>query len=181
MISIIVAFPKIEDADKIKALLVKSGFTVHGVVNSGASAIQMAEELESELIICGCRFPDMTCRDIKENIPVNSKLLVLASKRVWDAYGGDDILFLEMPLKMHELLNTLEMIIRAKERARKKVKNKHILRNNEDRELIMKAKLMLMDKNNLSEEDAYRYIQKNSMDSGNSMADTASMILSILK
>ena len=39
---------------------------------------------------------------------------------------------------------------------------------------------MLMEKNNLSEEEAYRYIQKNSMDSGNSMVDTAAMLLSIM-
>lgn len=86
-----------------------------------------------------------------------------------------------MPLKVHELVNTLEMMIRVSEKYRKKAKNsKPKPRNDEEKELILKAKIMLMEKNNLSEEEAYRYIQKNSMDSGNSMVDTAAMLLSIM-
>jgi len=180
MISIIVAFPKIEDANKIKNLLTRSGFSVQGVCASGALAIQMAGELDSGVVISSCKLPDMTCQELNGNLPVSFKLLVLASKRLWDIYGGDNILFMEMPIKVHELANTIEMIIRARERARKKVRSRPNLRNDDDKELIMRAKLMLMEKNNLSEEDAYRYIQKNSMDSGNSMADTAAMLLNIM-
>lgn len=180
MISIIVAFPKIEDANKIKSLLVKSGFSVQGVCASGALAIQMAGELDGGIVISSCKLPDMTCQELNQNLPITFKLLVLASKRVWSTYGGDNIMFVEMPVKVHELTNTIEMIIRARERARKKVKGRTNFRNDADKELIMKAKLMLMDKNNLSEEDAYRYIQKNSMDSGNSMVDTAAMLLNMM-
>lgn len=32
----------------------------------------------------------------------------------------------------------------------------------------------------MSEEEAHRYLQKNSMDSGNSMVETAQMVLSIM-
>lgn len=180
MISIIVAFPNLDDANKIKNLLYKNGFDVFGICTSGAMAIQMAENLERALIICGCKFFDMTCLEIKKNLSVNSRILVLASKRVWELYGGDDLMFLEMPVKSYELVNTIEMIMRAKERARKKLKNKQNIRSSADNEIIMKAKIMLMEKNNLSEEEAYRYIQKNSMDSGNNMTDTAAMLLSIM-
>lgn len=181
MFSIIVAFPKLEDANKIKGLLVRNGFKVQGVCTSGAMAIQMAEEVDRGILVCGCKFADMTCRDIKENLPFRVTMLVLASKRLWESYGGDNIIFQEMPLKVHELVNTLEMMIRVGERHAKKERNgKPKPRKDEDREVIQKAKLLLMEKNNLSEEEAYRYIQKNSMDSGNSMVDTALMLLSIM-
>ena len=177
MFSIIVAFPKMEDANKIKSLLIRSGFKVQGVCTNGAMAIQMAEQIERGILICGCKFADMTCRDVKAALPFDVSMLVLASKRVWDLYGGDNIIFQEMPLKVHELVNTLEMMIRVSEKYRN-IKPKP--RNDEEKELILKAKIMLMEKNNLSEEEAYRYIQKNSMDSGNSMVDTAAMLLSIM-
>lgn len=37
--------------------------------------------------------------------------------------------------------------------------------------------MMLMQRNRLSEEEAYRYIQKCSMDSGTNMVETAQMLL----
>lgn len=37
--------------------------------------------------------------------------------------------------------------------------------------------MILMQRNHLSEEEAYRYIQKSSMDSGTNMVETAQMIL----
>lgn len=179
MFSIIVAFPKTEDANRIKSMLNRSGFKVHGVCTNGAMAIQMAEKLDNGILISGCKFHDMTCREIKESLPIQISMLVLASRRVWEIYGGENIFFLEMPLKAQDLINTLDMMIRVSEKHRKKKKiNKP--KNTDDKEIILKAKLLLMEKNNLTEEEAYRYIQKNSMDSGNNMSDTAAMLLSIL-
>ena len=48
------------------------------------------------------------------------------------------------------------------------------------REEIRKAKELLMTRNNMSEEEAHRYLQKSSMDSGANMVETAEMVLSIM-
>ena len=48
------------------------------------------------------------------------------------------------------------------------------------KELINEAKALLMERNNLSEEEAHRYIQKRSMDNGTGLTETAQMILSLL-
>ena len=48
------------------------------------------------------------------------------------------------------------------------------------REQIRKAKELLMTRNNMSEEEAHRYLQKSSMDSGTNMVETAEMVLSIM-
>ena len=47
-------------------------------------------------------------------------------------------------------------------------------------EEIRKAKELLMTRNNMSEEEAHRYLQKSSMDSGTNMVETAEMVLSIM-
>ena len=48
-------------------------------------------------------------------------------------------------------------------------------------ELEQQAKELLMDRNHLSEEEAHRYIQKCSMDSGTNMVETAQMVLSMMQ
>ena len=67
-------------------------------------------------------------------------------------------------------------IMRRKKKARQKPKE----RTQEETELIGKAKALLMERNNLSEEEAHRYLQKRSMDNGTGLAETAQMILSLL-
>ena len=51
----------------------------------------------------------------------------------------------------------------------------------EERKLIQDAKTLLMDRNHMTEEEAHRYIQKCSMDSGNSLVETARMVFSLMK
>ena len=45
--------------------------------------------------------------------------------------------------------------------------------------MIEKAKAFLMERNRMTEEEAHRFLQKCSMDSGNSMVETAQMIISL--
>ena len=44
----------------------------------------------------------------------------------------------------------------------------------------MDAKELLMERNHITESEAHRYIQKCSMDTGNSLVETARMILTIM-
>ena len=63
---------------------------------------------------------------------------------------------------------------------RRKEKKKPKLRSEKEQNYISNAKMMLMQRNHLNEEDAYRYIQKSSMDSGTNMVETAQMLLMLL-
>ena len=53
-------------------------------------------------------------------------------------------------------------------------------RSKEQEALIRQAKELLMNRNNMSEEEAHRYLQKSSMDSGTNMVETAEMVLSVM-
>ena len=50
----------------------------------------------------------------------------------------------------------------------------------EEKALIAKAKSLLIERNNMTEEEAHRYLQKSSMDSGTNMLETAQMVLTIM-
>ena len=69
MTSIIVVFPKIEDARSIRNLLAKSGFSVTAVCSTGAQAINAADSLNDGIVICGYKLPDMMYSEIHEYLP----------------------------------------------------------------------------------------------------------------
>ena len=91
-----------------------------------------------------------------------------------------DIVCLSMPLKVHELVSTMEMMAYAMERQRKKRKSAPRERSEEEKQMIQQAKELLMVRNNMTEEEAHRYMQKTSMDSGTGLTETAQMIMSML-
>ena len=86
-----------------------------------------------------------------------------------------------MPLKGNDLISTVDMMIQATERRKRRQRLKPKERNPEETALIRQAKELLMDRNHLSEEEAHRYIQKCSMDSGTNMVETAQMVLSMMQ
>ena len=65
-------------------------------------------------------------------------------------------------------------------RRRKKQREKPKQRSKDEQEMIAEAKALLMERNNMTEEEAHRYLQKNSMDSGTNIVETAEMVLSIM-
>ena len=69
----------------------------------------------------------------------------------------------------------------AIERRRRRARLRPRQRSPEEAALIKEAKEILMNRNNMSEEEAYRYIQKCSMDSGTNMVETAEMVLAMMR
>ena len=176
MSSIVVALPKIEDAKKIRAILVRHGFSVAAVCNTAANALAGASELDYGVLICGYHLPDMYYRELLENLPPGFDMLLLASPKVIQE-APSSILTIEMPLKVGDLVNTVNMMLTQIDQRRKKDRKKPKERSWKEQNYISNAKMMLMQRNHLSEEEAYRYIQKCSMDSGTNMVETAQMLL----
>ena len=72
------------------------------------------------------------------------------------------------------------MMTQAQTRRKKKDRQKPRERDEEERQLITRAKELLMERNNMTETEAHRYIQKCSMDSGTNMVETAQMVMSLI-
>lgn len=181
MTGIIVALPKIEDAKSIKNLLVRSGFTVIAACSSGAQVLSLTDDLNDGIVISGYRLPDMLYKELFDCLPEGFEMLLLASQSLLLECVGSDIMCLGMPLKVHDLLNTVEMMVTSIAYKRKKSKDKPKDRKPEEIAMINEAKRLLMSRNNMTEEEAHRYIQKCSMDSSTNMVETAQMILSVMK
>lgn len=181
MSNIIVVFPKIEDAKTIRNLLVRHGFQVAAVCTTGAQALNCADGMGSGMIVCGYRFQDMMYSQLQQSLQGRFEMLLLATQRILMQKERDDVMCVTMPLKVHELIDTINMMQHTLSRSRRKRKDKPKVRDSRERAVIEKAKKLLMERNNMSEEEAHRYVQKCSMDSGNNLVETAEMIMSIMR
>ena len=176
MSSIVIVLPKIEDAKKIRTILTRHGFAVAAICSTGSNALAAISELDCGVLICGYHLADMYYNDLLDCLPKTFEMLLLASARVLSEVPSS-VLSVELPMKAGDLLNTVTMVLGQIERRIRKEKKKPKLRSWKEQNYISNAKMMLMQRNRLSEEEAYRYIQKCSMDSGTNMVETAQMLL----
>lgn len=182
MTSVIIVLPKPDDAKNIKNLLTRNGIPVAGALTTGSSAIAMADNLGGGIILCGYKLADMMYSQLHEDLPAGFEMLLMASLQIIeDRVRDKDIMCIPMPVKAHDLINTLDMMIQAAERRKKKLREKPKQRNEAEVKIIREAKAVLMNRNHMSEEEAHRYIQKCSMDSGTNLVETAQMILVMVK
>lgn len=180
MASIIIAFPKVEDAKMMKSLLIRNGYEVNAICNTGAQVVSIANELDEGIVLCGYRLADMHYLQLHNYLPKGFEMLLIASPSKLSFVTMDNIMCLSSPIKPTDVLSTVHTMLLSMERSRKRRRRNPVHRSDEERETIAKAKQLLMDRNHMSEEEAHRYIQKTSMDNGTGMVETAQMLLALM-
>ena len=181
MNSIVIAFPKKEAGLNIRKILVQSGYNVVGVYTTGAQVLAGMSELDNGVLICGSRFVDMMYTELYDYLPKGFEMLLIASHATVMEKEIGNLVSLAMPFKVHELLQTLEMMDERASRLRRKKRKMPKGRSQEEEELLRKAKALLMERNHLSEEEAHQYVQKRSMESGTGLVEVAQMIISLME
>lgn len=132
------------------------------------------------LSVCTYKLSDMIYQELVECLPPGFDTIVISTKDQWVENGTPGIVGLAVPLKIHELLSTVEMVSYNLERKRRKRRQAPRKRTKEEQELVDRAKAILMERNQMTEDEAHRYLQKTSMDNGTSFTETAQMILGML-
>ena len=181
MSNIVIAFPKKETAQNVKKILSQSGYSVQAVCTTGAQALASVNNLENGILICGSRFIDMMYMEIHDYLPPEFQMLLIASPTSIQEREVENLVCLVLPMKVHELLQTLEMMEGEIRRRRKRRHKMPQQRTEEERQIIDKAKALLMERNKFSEEEAHRYIQKRSMENGTGLVEVSQMILSLMQ
>lgn len=180
MDSIIVVFPKKEVAVNIRNILIRGGMDVIEVCTLGAQVLQCADTLDGGIIVCGYRMQDMMYSELRECLRESFEMLLITSpERLRDGLESG-VIGLPMPFRVHDFMNTMEMLLQGIRHRRRRRREASRNRNTEERKLIGQAKALLMERNHMSEEEAHRYLQKSSMDSGIGMLETAQMVLTIM-
>lgn len=178
--SVLIAMPKAEDAGRI-ATSIKNQGMLHdiSICSTGSEVLRIANERDYGVIICTKSQRDMRYTELAEMMPKYFGMIVLTSDMSLEI-TTDSMVKLIMPFKAGDLFNTIEMITQGFYRSLRKKKKAPLQRTPEEQKLIDSAKALLMDRNGMSEPEAFRYIQKSSMDSGRSLVESAQMVLVLL-
>ena len=178
--NLVVLFGKSEEGRAIRNLLVRGGYEVSALCTTASQALSEADMLGEGILVCGFRYPDMVYSELAEYLPAGFEMLLIASEALVSEGITEGVVALSMPLKTVDLFATLGMMIGRRERHKKKLRRAPVQRSEEDKALIARAKEVLMERNHMNEEDAHRYLQKCSMESGTGLAESAQMVLTLM-
>ena len=106
-------------------------------------------------------------------------MLLMARENLLPQLVDNDLVCLPMPARAGDLVQTVAMMQRTIEVRIKKKRQGPRGRSAEDKAAIDNAKKLLMNRNNMTEPEAHRYLQKTAMDTGTSMVETAQMVLDL--
>lgn len=173
MSGIIVTMPKYDDANKIGDIIRRSEIWEEPIIcTRGAETLQMVSDRDIGLVICTKKLSDMGYEELSNYLPASANMILLTQDASLVPFSSN-IVRLLMPFRSGDLINTINMLISPGSiRVKKKPK-----RSDQDKKVIDQAKQILMVRNGMSEPEAFRYIQKTSMDTGRSMVESAQMIL----
>lgn len=177
---IMVALNNLDNAQKVKDILRMEGHEVASVCTSGYELIRRAKVHDECLIIIGYSLVDMNINEVYDALSENCSFLALVNgpqKSIVEE--NTDIYCISNPINKIALGNAVGMIYQGRKKLSKLKEKVEILECKiEERKNIEKAKGILMKTMGLSEDGAFRYIQKNSMKTGLKMNEIAKSILS---
>ncbi|MBO4375315.1 MAG: ANTAR domain-containing protein [Lachnospiraceae bacterium] len=174
--AILVTMNKREDSGRIADIIKRSGTGDEVFVcDTGSEVLRKIEDMDVSLLVCTRRLKDMGYEELFNYLPSGVSMLLLTKNTETELFSSN-IIVLQIPFRTADLINSISMLLPFVPAGRKK---KPAPRPESEKLLIEKAKRLLMERNSMTEPEAYRYLQKNSMDMGRSMTETADMILAM--
>ncbi len=170
MKDIIVVYPVKETAMSIRSLLEKGGYHVSHICALGSSALEIAYEKRKGVIICPFYMKDMSSADLAEALPYDFDIIAL-SKNGSEQYMGN-MITLPLPVNTREFMQTVGILASGGSGFTK--------RSGNENDYISKAKQALMAVKGMTEPQAHKYLQTESMKNGKKMFQTAMDVLDML-
>ena len=168
----------------LREMLTHLGYLVVGEVADGRSAINQARELRPDIVVMDIKMPDMdgieAAKVLTEDRVAPVVLLSAYSQRelVERAREAGVTAYLVKPYREEELTPAIEVALaRFREFQELEKQVTDLQQALETRKLVDRAKGILMDKQGLTEAEAFRKIQKMSMDNRKPMKDVAEAII----
>jgi response regulator NasT len=171
---IVVAFENDNNRKRVTEMLEYSGLTVAAGCRSGSEAIRAIRKAGGGIVVCGFKLSEMTVTDLAYDLSGTAMVLAIASPPQLEMCRNDSIFKLPTPFTRGDLISSVRMLLQMQE---KNYKTQQSRRSDKDTADINRAKELLMSRNGMTEEEAHRFIQRRSMDTGSKAADTARLII----
>ena len=164
----------------LKEMLEEEGYTVVAEVGDGQQAVDQAEELRPDLVILDIQMPVLDGLSAAEQIAKarTAPVIVLTAfsqrELVERARDAGAMAYLVKPFGKSDLVPAIEMAVsRFAELQLLEAEVADLSERLETRKVVDRAKGVLQEKLSLSEPDAFRWIQKTSMDKRLTMREVA--------
>lgn len=168
----------------LKEELQRQGYLVVGDVGDGESAVNLTRELRPDLVVMDIRMPQLdgiSAAEIltRENLAPVVLLTAFSDQELIDrAKEAGVVHYVTKPWKQSDLKPAIEVALsRFQEYRSLEDKVKDLEERLATRKVVEQAKGILMQKQGLSEQEAFRRIQKLSMNNRKSMREVAEAIL----
>ncbi len=184
---VMIAINEMDAANQMKQVLAQNGFHVLSVCTSGSQAIQKVRMLRPDLLIVNFELPDTTGLEVAKLLAYDKLCTVIllmnkSQTEYAESFRGNlDVVCLNKPFNRTVLIRTIDLILSSKQQIKRLEAEVEDLKEDlETRKMVDRAKGLLMKKLGLSEMEAHRKIQKQSMDHGKSIRDVAKNIIETL-
>ncbi len=168
----------------LKETLIDEGYQVVGEASDGAEAISLVRSLEPDLAILDIKMPGtdglVAAREIIGEQLAAVVILTAFSQRdlIEQARDVGALAYVVKPFHRNELVPAIELALaRFREVVALSAQADQLAEKLEHRKIIDRAKGRLMDEFGLSENDAFRFVQKRAMSTRDGMATVAQQIL----
>jgi two-component system, response regulator PdtaR len=169
----------------LREMLQEEGFAVVGEAADGEQAVELAVELNPDLVICDVKMPKMdgitAAAQIAGKRIAPVVILTAFSQRdlIERARDAGAMAYLVKPFQKRDLLPAIEMATSRFAEIKALESEVTDLRDRlEARKLIERAKGVLMTEHRMTEPEAFRWIQRAAMDNRTSMRAVAELVLS---
>jgi two-component system, response regulator PdtaR len=168
-------------------MLREEGYEVVGEAGDGQEAVELAEQLNPDLVIMDVKMPRRDGIDAAAEIAAKRiapiVILTAFSQRdlVEKARDAGAMAYLVKPFSINDLIPAIELAVsRFSELAQLENEVANLSDRLETRKLVERAKGLLQSKQNMSEPEAFKWIQRAAMDRRTTMKRVAEVILETL-
>lgn len=173
MLKTVTAFKNRQLGQSVRTALEQSGIQVQAECSTGAEAVRAIRKLGSGVVVCSFYLRDMTANEMIDYIRGSAAVLVIGKPATLALCKTDLQERLALPVVRKDLIEKVRELHEQQQR-----KNGRLSRRSpEDEAVIQEAKELLMQKRNLSESGAHRYLQKMSMNAGLTMRMTSRAVI----
>ena len=172
--NLFIAFDNKKVSLSVAKILLSNGIKVNKIAERASDILDVNRYYSSGIIITGYCFDNQYINDTIDDIDSNFNVICIGKREQLEFCDDERIFKLAVPLNKMDLLCSVEMLMTMDSRYKPKGKKSHT-----DERLIQTAKQMLIDIYAMSEEQAHRYMQKKSMDTGRKLVEIARIILDI--
>jgi two-component system, response regulator PdtaR len=165
-------------------MLTEEGYVIAGEAGDGEQAVALARELRPDLVIMDVKMPKMdgiaAAGSIVEEKIAPVVMLTAFSQRdlIEQARDAGAMAYLVKPFARHELVPAIELAVsRFAEKRALEDEVATLTDRLETRKIVDRAKGLLMTRQNMSEPEAFRWIQRTAMDRRTTMKAVAEAIV----